>query len=161
MPESFERESEKDYNGPANAEGKAVYGKRNPNSVIEARQRRLYKHQQSGLTPRALVYEHCERESISLSTGWKDWEVVKTWNTEDFSSDRDTLVARLSSMRFRAIQMALKKGQLQTAAHLMDSLGRAVGEGLEVEQAQHAPQLNISIEAPGANTKKPPEDSEG
>ena len=49
-------------------------------------------------------------------------------------------------MRFRAIQMALKKGQLQTAAHLMDSLGRAVGEGLEVEQAQHAPQLNISIE---------------
>ena len=42
----------------------------------------------------------------------------------------------------------------------MDSLGRAVGEGLEVEQAQHAPQLNISIEAPGANTKKAPEDSE-
>ena len=42
----------------------------------------------------------------------------------------------------------------------MDSLGRAVGEGLEVEQAQHAPQLNISIEAPGAGTKKAPEDSE-
>ena len=77
MPESFERESEENYTGPVNAEGKAVYGKRNPNSVIEARQRRLYKHQQSGLTPRALVYEHCDRESISLSTGWKDWEVVK------------------------------------------------------------------------------------
>jgi len=50
--------------------------------------------------------------------------------------------------------MALKKGQLQTAAHLMDSLGRSVGEGLEVEAAQHAPTLNISIEQPGANNKK-------
>ena len=154
MPESFERESEENYTGPVNAEGKAVYGKRNPNSVIEARQRRLYKHQQSGLTPRALVYEHADRESISLKTAWKDWSVVKTWNTEDFAQDRDSLVARLSSMRFRAIQMALKKGQLQTAAHLMDSLGRAVGEGLEVEAAQHAPQLNISIETPGTNNKK-------
>ena len=55
VPESFERESGENYNGPVNAEGKAVYGKRNANSVIEARQRRLYKHQQSGLTARALV----------------------------------------------------------------------------------------------------------
>ena len=118
MPESFERESDESYNGPVNAEGKAVYGKRNANSVIEARQRRLYKHQQSGLTARALVYEHADRESISITTAWRDWD------------------------------------------HLMDSLGRAVGEGLEVEQAQHAPQLNISIEAPGAGIKKAPEDSE-
>ena len=153
MPESFERESQENYTGPVNAEGKSVYGKRNPNSVIEARQRRLYRHQQGGLTPRALVYEHADRESVSVSTAWKDWEAVQKWNTEDFSSERETMVARLSSMRFRAIQMALKKGQLQTAAHLMDSLGRAVGEGLEVEAAQHAPNLSISIEAPGATFK--------
>ena len=70
------------------------------------------------------------------------------------------MVSRLSSLRFRAIEKALRKGQLQTAAHLMDSLGKAVGEGLEVEQAQHAPQLNISIEAPGTGTKKASEDSE-
>ena len=37
MPESFERESEENYNGPVNAEGKSVYGKRNPNAVVEAR----------------------------------------------------------------------------------------------------------------------------
>jgi hypothetical protein len=154
VPESFERESEDNYAGPVNAEGKAVYGKRNPNSVIEARQRRLYKHQQSGLTARALVYEHADRESVSLMTAWKDWAQVKRWNTEDFAKDREDMVARLSSMRFRAIQMALKKGQLQTAAHLMDSLGKAVGEGLEVEAAQHAPTLNINIEQPGANNKK-------
>ena len=159
MPESFERESEDNYNGPVNAEGKSVYGKRNPNAVIEARQRRLFRHQQSGLTPRALVYEHVERESISLKTGWADWAVVKAWNEEDFSKERESMVARLSSMRFRAISMALKKGQLQTAAHLMDSLGRCVGEGMEMEAAQHTPTLNINIEQPGTNNKKAaPED---
>ena len=85
--------------------------------------------------------------------GCADWAAVKAWNEEDFSKERDSMVARLSSMRMRAIQMALKKGQLQTAAHLMDSLGRAVGEGLEVEAAQHAPNLSISIEAPGSTFK--------
>ena len=85
MPESFERESEENYTGPVNAEGKAVYGKRNPNSVIEARQRRLYKHQQSGLTPRALVYEHADREEgVAESTAWRDWSQVKEWNQDDF-----------------------------------------------------------------------------
>ena len=87
-----------------------------------------------------------DRESVSITTAWRDWEAVQKWNAEDFSAERETMVARLSSMRFRAIQMALKKGQLQTAAHLMDSLGRAVGEGLEIEQASHAPTLNINIE---------------
>ena len=154
VPESFERESEENYTGPVNAEGKAVYGKRNPNSVIEARQRRLYKAQQSGLTARALVYEHADRESIALTTAWRDWSVVSEWNKEDFATERDGMVARLAALRFRAIQMALKHKNFQTAAHLMDSLGRSVGEGLEIEQAQHAPQLNISIETPGANNKK-------
>jgi len=145
MPESFERDAGKDYKGPVNAEGKSVYGKRNPNAVIEARQRRLYKHQQSGLTPRALVYEHADRESVSVTTAWRDWEAVQKWNVEDFSRDREDMVARLSSMRFRAIQMALKKGQLQTAAHLMDSLGRCVGEGTEFSAAEEI-KLSIEIE---------------
>ena len=153
MPESFERESGENYAGPVNAEGKSVYGKRNPNAVIEARQRRLYRHQQSGLTARALVYEHSARESVSVATAWRDWEAVQKWNTEDFAQERETMVARLASMRFRAIQMALKKSQLQTAAHLMDSLGRAVGEGSLEQDAAASPNLSISIEAPGATFK--------
>ena len=41
----------------------------------------------------------------------------------------------------------------------MDSLGRCVGEGMEMEAAQHAPTLNINIEQPGTNNKKAaPED---
>ena len=146
VPESFERESEENYNGPVNAEGKSVYGKRNPNAVIEARLRRLYKHQQSGLSCRQLVYEHCDRESISLSTGWKDWEVVKRWNEEDWGKDRDTVVARLASMRMRAINLALKKGQLQTAAMLMQQLGACVNETESLSGNEDAVKLNIQIE---------------
>ena len=106
----------------------------------------MYRAQQDGLTCRALVYEHMQRESVSESTAWRDWHQVRQWNDEDFSKERESMVARLASLRFKAIERAMRKGQLQTAAHLMDSLGRAVGEGMEVEAAQHAPTLNISIE---------------
>ena len=111
----------------------------------EQRCRRLYRKQQSGLTCRALVFEHMECEGVSLATAWRDWDQVKTWNDEDFSSNREHLVARLNAMRFRAINMALKKGQLQSAAQMMDSLGKAVGEGTEFTAAEEV-KLNISIE---------------
>ena len=138
MPESFERESEENYTGPVNAEGKAVYGKRNPNSVIEARQRRLYKHQQSGLTARG--------ESVSVTTAWRDWEAVQKWNAEDWSTERESMVARLASLRFRAINLALKKGQLQTAALLMAQLGACVNETESLTGNEDAVKLNIQIE---------------
>lgn len=114
----------------------------------EQRCRRLYRKQQSGLTCRALVFEHMECESVSLATAWRDWDQVKIWNEEDFSSNRENLVARLNAMRFRAINMALKKGQLQSAAQMMDSLGKAVGEGTEFTAAEEV-KLNISIEKQG------------
>ena len=147
MAESFERETKEGCTGPVNSEGKAVYGKRNPESVIEARQRRLYRQQQSGLSARALVFDHADRESIAVNTAWKDWKAVNKWNAEDFATDRVDLVARLNAMRFRAINMALKKGQLQSAAQMMDSLGKSVGEGTEFTAAEEV-KLNISIEPP-------------
>ena len=146
MPESFERESEENYTGPVNAEGKSVYGKRNPNAVIEARQRRLYRHQQSGLTARQLVYEHADRESIAVNTAWKDWAQVKRWNEEDWNTDRESVIARLASMRFRAINQALKKNQIQTAALLMAQLGACVNETESQLASEDAVNLNISIE---------------
>jgi hypothetical protein len=49
-------------------------------------------------------------------------------------------------MRFRAINSALKKGQLQTAAQLMDSVGRVLNEAGVEQQAAAAPTLNITVE---------------
>ena len=122
------------------------YGKRNPNAVIEERQRRLYRRQLEGLTTRQLVLDHAARESISEKTAWMDWRAVSKWNEEDWLKDREALLSRLQGMRFRAINAALKKGQLQTAAQLMDSVGRVLNESGVEQQAAAAPTLQITVE---------------
>ena len=150
MPESFSREV------PEGSKAPAVYGKRNPQSVIEARQRRLYRRQLEGLPARQLVLDHADRESIAVTTAWRDWEAVSRWNEQDFEGERATLVSRLQNMRIRAIHAAMKKGQFQSAASMMDSLGKVLGEG-EPEVNISAPNLSIKIEqnAPEDNKKEP------
>ena len=59
------------------------YGKRNPNAVIEERQKRLYKRQLTGLPVRQLVLDHADREGIAEATAWRDWETVSLWNEQD------------------------------------------------------------------------------
>ena len=54
---------------------------------------------------------------------------------------------RLQNMRIRAIHAAMKKGQYQSAASMMDSLGKFLGEG-EAEVSISAPNLVIKVEKP-------------
>lgn len=149
MPDSFERgEAKPGFKGPVNSEGKMVYGKRNPEDVIIQRQHRLYIRQLDGLTPRQLVTEHASRESISLKTGWKDWKAVQTWNEQDFAADREQMVSRLTSARWRLFNRSMSKGHFQTACSVLDSLSKTVRDG-EVDGASQADvKLNISIEPP-------------
>ena len=142
MPESFSREVPEGSNAPS------VYGKRNPQSVIEARQRRLYRRQLEGLPARHLVLDHADRENIAETTAWKDWKAVQTWNQEDFDLERPQLLSRLQAMRLRAIDKALRKGQLQSAAQMMDALGRVIGEAAPETLALEAPNLTIKVEKP-------------
>ncbi len=121
-------------------------GDKRSNDVIEARQRRLYKHQLEGLTPRQLVYEHASRESVAVTTAWRDWRVVQAWNEEDWARDREKMLSRLQQMRSKLFHQALKKGQLQTAAQVLDSLGRVLGEAAPEQIAVSAPNLQIQIE---------------
>lgn len=122
------------------------YGKRNPDAVIEERRKRLYKRQLTGLTVRQLVLEHADRESIAEATAWRDWEEVKQWNEEDWKKDRESVVSRLQGMRLRAIEVAIRKGQIGSAQLLMRDLGAVVGEVAPEAQAAAAPQLNIVVE---------------
>ena len=55
------------------------------------------------------------------------------------------MVARIQSMRLRAIDKAMKKGQLQTVQTLLADLGKVVGEAEEVINIK-APELSINIE---------------
>jgi hypothetical protein len=135
----------------AESEGQEVkkqrpYGRRNPDAVIEERRKRLYKRQLSGLTTRQLVLDHADRESIGEVTAWRDWEAVKQWNEEDWSKDRESIVSRLQGMRMRAIELALRKGQVGSAQLLMRDLGAVVGEVAPEAQAAAAPQLQITID---------------
>ena len=136
----------------AESEGQEVkkarpYGKRNPDAVIEERRKRLYKRQLMGLTVRQLVLEHADRESIAEATAWRDWEAVKQWNEEDWAKDKESIISRIQSMRLRAIDVAIRKGQIGSAQLLMRDLGAVVGEVSPEMLAQtQAPSLSIVVE---------------
>lgn len=122
------------------------YGKRNPDAVIEERRKRLYRRQLTGLPTRQLVLDHADREGIGEITAWRDWDAVKQWNEEDWSKDRESIVSRLQGMRMRAIELALRKGQVGSAQLLMRDLGAVVGEVAPEAQAAAAPVLRVEID---------------
>ena len=121
--------------------------KRTRSSVSDVlkRSQRLYARQLEGKTTRQLVIEHANIEGISETTAWQDWDKVKVWNNEDWEKDRETLLPRLQAMRVRLFNKAVKKGQLQTAAQILDSLGKVIGESVETVHIQ-APELSIKVE---------------
>ena len=118
---------------------------RSPDMVIEQRRQRLYKRQLEGLTTRHLVLEHSSREGVCVKTAWNDWKEVSKWNEEDWQKDRENMIARLQAMTVRLFDKACKKGQFQTAAQILDSLGKVVGESVETVNI-NAPELAIRIE---------------
>ena len=122
-----------------------VCGKRQPDAVIEARRQRLYSKQLTGKTTRQLVHEHSSREGIGIDTAWSDWKQVKKWNDEDWEQDREKMVSRLQGMRMRLFDQAVRKGQLQPAAQILDSLGKVLGESVENIKL-NTPQLSIQVE---------------
>jgi hypothetical protein len=105
----------------------------------------LFLQQSSGLSTRQLILEHASRESIAVTTAWRDWERVNDWLQKDWEKDKAQMLARLNNMRLRAINMALKKSQLSSAQALLSDLGRSIGEGTEFTTAEEV-KLNISIE---------------
>ena len=112
---------------------------------ILKRQQRLYCKQSDGLTTRQCVIEHARKEGISERHAWDDWKQVKIWNEEDWSKDRENMISRIQTMRLRAIDKAMKKGQFQTVQTLLADLGKVVGEAEEVINIK-APELSINIE---------------
>ena len=113
---------------------------------VQERAQRLYSSQLDGQTTRQLVIEHSKIEGISETTAWQDWDKVKFWNTEDWDKDRESMLPRLQAMRVRLFNQAVKKGQLQTAAQILDSLGKVIGESIETVNIQ-APELSIKVES--------------
>jgi len=55
------------------------------------------------------------------------------------------MIPRIQAMRMRLFHKAISKGQYQTAAQILDSLGKVVGESVETVNIQ-APDLTIKVE---------------
>ena len=145
MADSVLRNSNGQFTSERARKDGRVCGKRQPDAVIEARRQKLYSRQLTGKTTRQLVLEHASREQIGVETAWSDWRKVKEWNDEDWEKDRDKMISRLQGMRMRLFEQAVRKGQLQTAAQILDSLGKVVGESVETVNI-NAPELAIRIE---------------
>ena len=126
--------------------GRPRFVARSTSEKVQERAQRLYSRQLQGQTTRQLVIEHSKIEGISEVTGWEDWKKVKQWNTEDWDKDRESMLPRLQAMRVRLFNQAVKKGQLQTAAQILDSLGKVIGESVETVNIQ-APELSIKVES--------------
>ena len=145
MADSVLRNSNGQFTSERARKDGRVCGKRQPDAVIEARRKRLYSKQLTGKTTRQLVHEHSSREGIGIDTAWSDWKQVKKWNDEDWEQDREKMVSRLQGMRMRLFDQAVRKGQLQTAAQILDSLGKVLGESVENINL-NTPQLSIQVE---------------
>ena len=117
----------------------------NTKEHIQPRSQRLYSRQLEGKTTRQLVLEHAKIEGIAETSAWSDWSRVKQWNNEDWEKDRENMLPRLQAMRVRLFNKAVSKGQLQTAAQILDSLGKVIGESVETVNIQ-APELSIKVE---------------
>jgi len=106
----------------------------------------LYRRQLEGLTTRQLVLDHAKREGIGKTTAWTDWKQVNKWTEEDWQKDRENMLSRLQAARLRLFEKAVRKGQLQTAAQVLDSIGKVIGESVEQVHIQ-APELSIRVES--------------
>ena len=146
MAESFINNLNYDLQAPQRKPRVQKYtGGTNSRAVIEESTYNEDSKQLDGKTTRQLVIEHSHREGISETTGWADWNKVKEWNDQDWLKERDKMIPRLQAMRMRLFNKAVSKGQLQTAAQILDSLGKVVGESVETVNIQ-APELAIRIE---------------
>lgn len=122
------------------------FGPKRHAAEVENRVQRLYKRQLEGLTCRQLVLDHADKEQIALATAWRDWAKVQQLNNEDFKLERENMAGRIFSMRNRLFHASMKRGQMATAAQVLDSLAKMVGCDQAEEKGNSVPDINIKIE---------------
>ena len=84
--------------------------------------------------------------SVSYRQAEKYIAAAKLLMREDFAGERAEFLNQVNNMRMHTVKKALKRGNFQVVAQLLDSLGRAMGEGSVEEAANQTPNLNITIE---------------
>lgn len=97
--------------------------------------------------------ENCNHLAQKYNTSYRQAEnyyfKAQQLMKSDMMENRQDLLNQVNNMRLHTIQKALKRGNLQVVAQLLDSLARSAGEGTAEQEANHAPTLNITIDAKG------------
>jgi hypothetical protein len=130
----------------ANDESKRWRGGKGSELRMEERMNYAYSLLLEGNTRRANAQTIADRFGVSIRTADADisraMEILRTENSEG----RDSILNQVLAMRLATAKRAMKRGNFQVVAHLLDSIGRAAGELEASVQASAAPQLNITID---------------
>jgi len=73
---------------------------------------------------------------------------------------KEELLNQVNNMRMHTVKKALKRGNFQVVAHLLDSLAKGAGEGSVEVNAAQAPTLNITIDSKRNDAALEPSDAE-
>lgn len=130
----------------ANDESKRWRGGKGSELRMEERMNYAYSLLLEGNTRRANAQLIADRFGVSIRTADADisraMELLKTENSEN----RDSILNQVLAMRLATAKRAMKRGNFQVVAHLLDSIGRAAGELSQEQAAQAAPTLQITVE---------------
>ena len=145
VPVGHDNTNEPEENDLVEIPGSQAINRKNYRKV--ERVKRLYARQLEGLPAKQLVLDHAKKEQVSEETAWRDWREVAKLNDQDFALERETMAARIFAMRQKVLNAAMRRGQMQTAASILDSLARQVGCD-EAQLNQVLPEINVKIQPP-------------
>ena len=146
MPES-EGQKETRSTTVANDESKRWRGGRPINEAqMEERVTAAYNLMLSGGSRRSNAGHLASRFGVSIRQADNYISAAQQLLKTDFEGQRDEILNQVNALRMTAINKALKRGNLQVVAHLLDSVARSFGEGSQETQAAAAPVLRVEID---------------
>ncbi len=146
MPESEGQEVTKPTT-VANDEAKRWRGGRPINEAqMEERVTAAYNLMLSGGSRRSNAGHLASRFGVSIRQADNYISAAQQLLKTDFEGQRDEILNQVNALRMTAINKALKRGNLQVVAHLLDSVARSFGEGSQETQAAAAPVLRVEID---------------
>ena len=132
----------------ANDESKRFRGGRPINAAqMEERVTAAYNLMLEGGSRRSNAAALSSRFNVSIRQADNYISQAQTLLKEDFRGEREEMLNQVNAMRMTAIRKAMKRGNLQVCAHLLDSVARSFGEGsVEQDAANAGLGLHITVD---------------
>jgi hypothetical protein len=123
----------------ANDESKRFRGGRPINAAqMEERVTAAYNLMLEGGSRRSNAAALSSRFNVSIRQADNYITQAQALLKQDFRGEREEMLNQVNAMRMTAIRKAMKRGNLQVCAHLLDSVARSFGEGSVEQEASNA-----------------------